>query len=145
MLVAVNPPAHDLRSIVEAYVDAHRSGDASGLAEIIAPDFRYRDGPPVGVEGVVRGLRALHSGFRSIECTLVQCVCEGEWAAFWYVVAGTHAGVFSGRPPTGRRITWPGADFVRVRDGKFVELWSVQESLPLMEGLGAVVRAPPSP
>ena len=29
---------------------------------------------------------------------------------------------------------------VRVRDGKLVELWPVQESLPLLEGLGAVVR-----
>ena len=30
--------------------------------------------------------------------------------------------------------------FVRVRDRKFVELWPVHESLPLLEGLGAVVR-----
>jgi hypothetical protein len=32
------------------------------------------------------------------------------------------------------------ADFVRAHDGRLVELWPVQESLPLLEGLGAVVR-----
>ena len=130
----------DTRSIIDAYVDAHRSGDESRLAEIIAPEFHYRDGPAVGVEAVAAGVRALHAGFSEIACSIEQCVCEGGWGAFRFVLSGTHSGVFAGRAPTGRRITWSGADFVRVRDGKLVQLWSVQESLPLLEGLGAVVR-----
>jgi predicted ester cyclase len=137
----VSAPHRDTRSIIEAYVDAHRSGDESCLGGIIAADFHYRDGPPVGAEGVAVFLRALHTGFSQLACSLEQCVCDGDWGAFRYVVSGTHSGVFAGRAATGRRITWPGADFVRVRDGKLVELWQVQESLPLMEGLGTVVRA----
>jgi predicted ester cyclase len=130
----------DTRTIIEAYVDAVRSGDVSRLAEIIAPEFRYRDGPPVGVEGFAAGVRALHAGFSQIACSIEQCVCEGEWGALRFVLSGTHVGMFAGRAPTGRRLTWSGADFVRVRDGMLVELWPVQESLPMLEGLGAVVR-----
>jgi predicted ester cyclase len=126
--------------IIEAYVDVVRSGDVSRLAEIIAPEFRYRHGPPVGVEGFAAGVRALHAGFSQIVCSLEQCVCEGEWGALRFVLSGTHVGVFADRAPTGRQLTWSGADFVRVRDGKLVELWPVQESLPMLEGLGAVVR-----
>jgi predicted ester cyclase len=136
----VSTPRCDTRTIIEAYVDAVRSGDVSRLVEIIASDFRFRDGPPVGVEGFAAGVRALHAGFSQIVCSLEQCVCEGEWGALRFVLSGTHSGAFAGRAPTGRRLTWTGADFVRVRDGKLVEMWPVQESLPLLEGLGAVVR-----
>jgi len=130
----------DTRTIIEAYVDAVRSGDLSGLDEIIAAEFRFRDGPPVGVEGFAGGVRALHLGFSEIGCSIEQCICEGEWGAIRFVLSGTHVGVFAGRAPTGRRVTWSGADFVRVGDGKLVELWPVQETLPMLEGLGAVVR-----
>lgn len=130
----------DTRAIIEAYVDAVRTGDTTRLAETIAPEFRYRNSPPVGVEGFAAGVRALHAGLAEIACTIEQCVCEGDWGAFRFVLSGKHVGIFMGRAPTGRRVTWSGADFVRVRDGKLVELWPVQETLPLLEGLGAVVR-----
>lgn len=139
----MSTPTRDTRTIIEAYVDAHRTGDVSRIDEIIAPDFRYRDGPPVGVHGVVDGLRALHAGLSEIAISLEQCVCEAEWAAFRFVLSGTHSGVFAGRAPTGRRLSWTGADFVKLRDGKFVELWHVQEHLSMLEALGAVVRVKP--
>jgi predicted ester cyclase len=128
------------RGVIERYVDIHRTGETSKLAEIIAPEFRYRVGPPVGVEGVAAGVRVLHAGFTEITCAIEQCIAEDDWAAFRFVIAGTHTGVFSGRAPTGKRITWGGADFARFREGKLVELWAVQESLPLLEGIGAVTR-----
>ena len=63
-----------------------------------------------------------------------------SFTAYRWSIAGAHTGVFAGRAPTGRRVTWTGADFVRLHEGKMVEMWPVQESLPLMEGIGAVAR-----
>jgi predicted ester cyclase len=131
----------EMRRTVERYVEIHQSGDPSNLAEIIDPEFRYRLGSPVGVAGVAAGMQALHAGFSDLACALEQCVCGGDWAAFRFVIEGTHTGVFSGRAPTGRRLRWSGADFVRFRGSKIVELWNVSDSLPLMEGIGAVIRS----
>ena len=138
----MNTTSHPSRRVIERYVELHRIGDASGLGEIIAVEFRYRLAAPVGVEGVAAGLRALHAGFTEITCSIEQCVCEDDWAAFRFAIAGTHTGVYAGRAATGRRIAWGGADFARLHEGKIVELWAVQEALPLMEGLGAVTRVP---
>jgi C-1 hydroxylase len=115
--------SHASRGVIERYVEIHRTGETSR---------------PVGVEGIAAAVLALHAGFTEVTCSLEQCVSEDDWAAFRFVIAGTHTGVFAGRAATGRRITWAGADFVRLREGKIVELWPVQESLPLMEGIGAV-------
>jgi predicted ester cyclase len=134
--------AHALRRVIERYVEINRTGDTSTLGEIIAPDFRVRLAAPIGVEGVAAFVRVLHTGFTEIACSIEQCVCDEEWASFRYAIAGTHTGVFAGRAATGRRIAWEGADFMRLRDGKIIQLWPVQESLPLMEGLGSVARVP---
>jgi predicted ester cyclase len=128
------------REVIERYVETHRTGDTARLGEIIAPDFRYRLSAPVGVEGVAAGVRTLHRGFTEITCSIEQFVSDDDWAAFRFLIAGRHTGVFAGRAATGRNVSWGGADFVRLREGKLVELWSVQESLPLMEGIGAVAR-----
>jgi predicted ester cyclase len=133
---------HPSRAVIERYVEINRTGDTSTLGEIIAPDFRIRLAPPIGVEGVVAFVRALHAGFTEIACSLEQCVCDDDSASFRYTIAGTHTGVFAGRAATGRRIAWEGADFLRLRQGKIIQLWPVQESLPLMEGLGVVARVP---
>ncbi len=132
--------SHASRGIIERYVDTSRTGDTSRLDEIIAPDFRLRLAAPIGVEGVAAFVRALHAGFTEIVCSLEQCVCDDDWASFRYAITGTHTGAFAGRAATGRRIAWEGADFMRLRQGKIIQLWPVQESLPLMEGRGGVAR-----
>ena len=130
--------SHASRGVIDRFVEIVRTGETSRLGEIIAPEFRYRLAAPVGVEGVAAAVLALHAGFTEVTCSIEQCVLEDDWAAYRYVIAGRHTGVFAGRAATGRRITWAGADFVRLQQGKIVELWPVQESLPLMEGIGAV-------
>ena len=132
--------SHPSRRVIERYVEIDQTGDTSRLGGIIAPEFHLRTAAPIGVEGVAAFVRALHDGFTGIVCSLEQCLADDDWAAFRFTIAGTHTGVFAGRAPTGRRITWGGADFVQLRQGKLVELWPVQESLPLMEGIGAFAR-----
>ncbi len=134
--------SHPSRRVIERYVEINRTGDTSTLDEIIAPDFRVRLAPPMGVEGAAAFIKALHVGFTDIACSLEQCVCDADCASFRYTIAGTHTGVFAGMAATGRRIDWEGADFMRLRQGKIIQMWPVQESLPLMEGLGAVARLP---
>jgi quercetin dioxygenase-like cupin family protein len=69
-------------------------------------------------------------------------VCEGDSVAFRVTIAATHTGVFAGRAPTGRRVTWAAADFAEMRGGKIAELWSVQDARPLLQGVGTLTAFP---
>ena len=138
-VVHTTPPM-STRQVLERYIDAYRSGDTSYLAEIVSPDFVDRSFPSLsgGPEGVARSIRVLHTGFSDVSITLQDVVCHEDRAAIRFTVAGTHSGTFAGRPATARRVTWSGADFMRLDGGKIVELWTVQDSLSLLRGIGAV-------
>ena len=129
----------DHRRLVERYVEAYVSGDTSQLAEIVAADFVDHSFPhhSGGVEGVGRAIAVIQAGLAEITCTIEQCVSQADWVAFRVLIAGTHVGEFLGKPPTGNRLVWAAADFVRVRDGKFSELWSVHDSAAMLVGAGA--------
>jgi predicted ester cyclase/uncharacterized cupin superfamily protein len=134
-----------MRRTIERYAQAYASGDVTLLDEIVAADFVDHTFPAYsgGPEGVARAIRALHAGFTELTCAIDQCVCEGDSVAFRFTIAGKHTGVFAGRAPTGRRVAWSGADFARLRDGKLVELWSVQDTRPLTRGIGTLAEFPP--
>lgn len=134
------PSPNELRKLVERYLAAYTTGDVSGLDEIIAPDFIDHTFPYFcGREGVAAGIHHVHEGLSDVSIKLEFCVCEAESVAFLVTASGTHTGEFVGKPPTGNRIVWKLADFVRVRDGKFAELWNVADNVALLLGAGAHV------
>lgn len=123
---------------VERYVAAYSSGDTSGIAAIIAPSFVDHAFPAFsGVDGVARAIATLHTGLSEVSCRLEQCVGDSMRAAFCVIVSGRHTGVLAGRAPTGKIVTWAISDFVRIEDGKLVELWSVQDTSAFLSELSA--------
>lgn len=130
-------PEH--RQLVERYVEAYVSGDTTCLPEIIAPDFVDHSFPHHGggVEAVRRAIESVQAGLSEITCAVEQCVSQADWVAFRVQIAGTHVGEFLGKPATGNRVVWSAADFVRVENAKFRELWSVHDSAAMLIGAGA--------
>ena len=129
------------REVIERYVAAYVTGDTSELPAIIAPGFvDHTFSAFSGIDGVARAIAMVHAGLAEVSCDLQHCVCDADRAAFFVVASGRHTGVLAGRPPTGNRVTWTIADFVRLEDGKLVELWSVQDTLAYFEGLGGAKR-----
>jgi predicted ester cyclase len=130
----------ELRRLVERYIAAYATGEVSWLDEIIAPDFVDHTFPDFGgPQGVAAGIRHLHEGLSDVQIQLEFVVCEADSVAFLVTASGTHTGEFVGKLPTGNRIVWKLADFVRVRDGKFAELWNVADNVALLLGAGAQV------
>jgi len=128
----------ELHRLVERYVAAYANGDISYLSEIIAPDFVDHTFPDFrGPAGVATAVGLVQTGFSELEITLLHCVAESDSVAFMVRAAGTHTGEFRGKLPSGNRVIWTLADFARVRDGKFAELWNVSDTLALLLGLGA--------
>lgn len=139
----VQRATRSIQEVVELYVDAYETGDTSRLDEIISPSFVDHSFPAFsgGPEGVRRSITVLHQGFGNIEYAVEDCICAGDTAAIRVVTSATHIGTFSGKPATGKRVTWSACDFIRVRDGQITELWSVQDTIALLGGIG-VLPAP---
>jgi predicted ester cyclase len=121
--------AQAVEQLVEAYVDLYRTGDVTGVEAVIAEEYVDHSLPHFsGRAGVVLAVRTLHAGLADLVCTIDQLVVAGDRAAFLFTVEGKHVGQFGGYAPTGARIRWTGADFIRVADGRIVELWTVQDA-----------------
>jgi predicted ester cyclase len=79
---------------------------------------------------------AFREGFPDVRITIEQMIAEGDSVAFRFILRGTHLGTFAGSPPTGKEDVLTGSDFIRIADGKMVELWSIQETLSWVQQLG---------
>ena len=71
--------------------------------------------------------------------TLEHLIGEGDMVAVRHVWRATHQGPYEGIAPTGRPVTFTGADVYRIVDGKIVEEWSEYDELGILRQLGAVV------
>jgi predicted ester cyclase len=54
------------------------------------------------------------------------------------MIRGIHMSELMGIPPTGKPVTWTGITIYRLADGKIVEEKGKEDSLGLMQQLGAI-------
>lgn len=119
---------------------ANLNGNFALLDEILAPHFvdhshpEFRPGP----QDIKQNLSDFHTAFPDASITVENLISEGDTVAFRFILQGTHTGTFAGIPPTGKTIVWTGMDFVRIADGKIVELWSNQDTLGMLRQLGVI-------
>ncbi|MBB4684464.1 ester cyclase [Amycolatopsis jiangsuensis] len=114
-----------MRAFVE---QVHEGGQVALIEEFVHPDFRNRSakkGRPDDRSGVADVTRALHTAFAGLEVEIVHCVASDDVVATHKIYRGRHVGEWLGTPPSGHHVEFPVMDFVRVRDGRFVEHWSV--------------------
>ena len=69
---------------------------------------------------------------------IVELVAEGDTVAGRFRCSGTHRGEFLGEAPTGRRMDVEEVFFLKVKDGRFVDFWSLEDSLGRMRQLGLI-------
>ncbi len=122
-----------VRRLVE---DLMGGGDVSLVAEILSPDFVEHEelppGTPSGYEGFAQYVTMLHAAFPDFTLTVEDMVAEGDKVTVRHTGTGTHEGEFMGMPATGKSITIPGIDILRVKDGKVVEHWGLTDMSAMM-------------
>ena len=67
--------------------------------------------------------------------TIHQIVAEGDVVATRKAFRGKHMGAFMGVEPTGKEIIILVMDFVRLRNGKYVEHWGMRDIQYIMKQL----------
>ncbi len=130
----------DNKNVVRLYQEACNRDDLNALDDLVAPDLvthSQAPGLPQGLEGGKRAHRATVAAFPDLHYEIEELVAEGDTVVERFTITGTHRGAFMGLPPTGRPTRFSGVSFFRLRGGKIVEHWGLQDGLALMIQLGA--------
>ena len=119
--------------------------DVEGLRAITAEDAvarGARPGQPAGFEGIKQTMFWLASVFADQRWEIHEVLGEGDTVVVHCTHHGRHVGDLMGIPPTGRVVAYEYVHFLRFRDGKAVEHWSVRDDMTLMRQLGVVPERP---
>lgn len=104
-------------------------GNMEVFHEIISPDFLNQTAPPnvgKGPEGVLYFFNHfLKSAFPDLQVIIHDQVAEGDKVTTFKSFHATQKGEFMGIPPTNKKVVMDVIDIIRLRDGKFMEHWSV--------------------
>jgi predicted ester cyclase len=119
--------------------------DVAGLAEVTDEHVvarGRRPDEPEGIEGVRRTMFWLATVFSDQRWEVHDVIGEGDLVAVHATHHGRHTGDLMGIPPTGREVAYDYVHFLRFRDGKAIEHWSVRDDMTLMRQLGVVPARP---
>ncbi len=128
--------------VVRTYVEAFGRGDVDAVREVFDPVGTYTDpgtAQPVPGSRIGQHFAAFFAAFpdATTETVGLDPISAEVWVWRW-IVRATHAGDFRGLPPTGRCLTLPGCEFIKVRAGKIQRIEGYYDRLSLLEQVGAL-------
>lgn len=129
------------KHIVRRYQEIYNSNNLDALHEVVKEDFltpRMLPGMPPGLEGAKQLHQATLLGMPDWRTDIEDLIAEGNKVVARITITGTHTGDFFGIPATGRKIRISGIYIARIANGKIVEHWGEEDSLGLMQQLGAI-------
>ena len=129
------------KNIVRRYQEIYNSNNLDALTEVVSEDLltpRIMPGIPQGIEGAKAAHQIMLAGFPDYQTVIDDLIAEGDKVAARITMSGTHTGSFMGIPPTGKFISFTGMYIVRIADGKVVEHWGEEDSVSLLQQLGAL-------
>lgn len=119
--------------------------DVEGLRAITAEDAvarGARPGQPAGFEGIKQTMFWLATVFADQRWEIHEVIGEGDTVVVHCTHHGRHVGDLMGIAPTGRVVAYEYVHFLRFRDGKAIEHWSVRDDMTLMRQLGVIPEHP---
>ncbi len=127
-------------------------GNLAVIDEIASPDLIVHflpPGTPPGGESMKQSIASFRAAFPDVRITFEDLIAERDRIAARCRITGTQRGPFYLKTPispTGRRISVQGIDIWRFDgNGKWVECWGGLDRLALLQQLGAIPEASPSP
>lgn len=129
------------KRVMNQFVQFINTADAALAAELISTEaIFYIPGkvePLKGPQGYLDVIAMMRGGFSDIQWSLNDMVIENGRVAARFTLLGTHDGVFSGIPATGKSINVQAVNFYRLEDEKIVEEYGQPDLLSLLQQIGA--------
>ena len=113
-------------------------GNIEILKEIVANDFinhTAAETVPNNVEGLKQFITMLHTGFSDFHIDIHEQVVENDVVATRKTIRATHIGEIMGHLPTSKQVVFNVMDFVRLRDGKYIEHWGQNNIMQVIQKL----------
>ena len=117
------------------------TGNAEYASAAVDNDFRDNtlpSGRPQGPKGLLYASQAFRSAVPDLHCTIEDLLVSRDKITARLLFTGTHKGEFMGHPATGKPVKFFAIDILRIRGGKIVEDWHLEDNLTLLEQLGVV-------
>ncbi|WP_428740476.1 ester cyclase [Tenacibaculum sp.] len=113
-------------------------GNIEILEEIVADDFINQTAVgsvPKNVDGLIQFVTMLHKGFSGFKIDIHEQIAEKDIVATRKTIHATHTGKIMGHQATNKQVTFNVMDFVRLRDGKYIEHWGQNNIMQVIEQL----------
>ena len=122
------------KAIIRRWIEeAENRQNLSLLDELVSPDFFHPTHQLRGPEGIKQFYAMFLNAFSDVHETIEDIIAEGNRVWHRFKCTGTHTCEFRGLAPTGKKVTWTGANFWRMVDGKVVEKRSVYDMLDFLD------------
>ncbi|WP_028980157.1 ester cyclase [Sporocytophaga myxococcoides] len=113
-------------------------GNIDVLKEIVASGFINHSAAgsvPNTIEGMIQLVAMLHQGFSDFKIDIHDQVAENDIVATRKTIYATHTGEIMGHKATGKQVAFNVMDFVRLRDGKYIEHWGQNNMMQVIQQL----------
>ena len=131
---------HDAKSVVRRFnEEVIAGGDRAAFDALMAPDFVNRSAPP-GAPNDGESMwntfaTVLRPALEGLAVVIHDQIAEGDKVVTRKAFKATHTGPFMDVPATGKSITFPVVDIVRLRDGKYIEHWGIRDTYSVLRQL----------
>lgn len=114
-------------------------GKTELLPDLVSADVRDENplpGQPCGLEGQRWATETIRGAFSNMTMKIDELIADGDYVMDRWTGTGKHTGSFMGMPPSGRTFNITGSDLLRMRGGKIVQTWHVEDNLGMLQQLG---------
>jgi predicted ester cyclase len=137
------------QNITDLIVRVLAGGEEELAASLVHPDFVNHEAEPErrnGPEGVIGTSRWLRSCFGGLSYAIDRVLVDGDLAAAFVTMSGTHeGGLPPGAPATHRPFAVKHVHLMRFSDdGRALEHWAVRDDLGLVMQVGLLPPRAPS-
>jgi predicted ester cyclase len=123
------------------YAAFWNTGDDAYAKLALSPEFLDRtlpDGRPQGPAGPLQASKGFRAAVPDLHADIDDLVVAGDRASVHLHFHGHFTGRFQNLKGNGQTVDFQAFDLYRVKDGRIVENWHLEDSLTLLKQLGAM-------
>lgn len=128
------------KSIVRRFNIAFiQGGDTNVFYELVDPQVINHTAPPglsKGADGMFDLITAFKKALPDLTVEITHQVAENDLVVTRKSFHATHTGEIMGIPPSGKKITINIIDIIRLRNGKYMDHWSIRDTSDLLRQTG---------